>query len=67
MVPESFMPKWIAYLANVNPVNYAVEGVRTTLIGPFDMHTFAWSLGVTLAFAAVAFAWSVSAFNGLRE
>jgi ABC-2 type transport system permease protein len=67
MVPESFMPKWIAAVATVNPINYAVEAVRAALIGTVDTNALMIGLGVMVVFAAVALAWAVSSFNSLRD
>ncbi|TPW16781.1 MAG: antibiotic transport system permease protein [Halothiobacillaceae bacterium] len=68
MVPASFMPDWISKLAAVNPINYAVEAVRTTMIGgPFDGSIYFQGLLVVTLFAAATLYWAVSAFNGLRD
>jgi ABC-2 type transport system permease protein len=67
MVPESFMPKWIAAVATVNPINYAVEAVRAALIGTVNANALMTGLGVMVVFAAVSLAWAVSSFNSLRD
>lgn len=67
MVPESFMPDWISFLSTINPINYAVEAVRCTMIGPFDAADYFQGLIVVALFAAAALYWAVNAFNGLRD
>ncbi len=67
MVPENFMPQWISFIASINPINYAVEGVRGTMIGPLDTGYFFQGLIVVFIFAAAALTWAVHAFNGLRD
>lgn len=67
LMPKSFLPEWISYLAMANPINYAVEGVRAVLVGSPDMMLYFKGLGVTALFAAVALGWAVSAFNSLRD
>lgn len=67
LMPKSFLPEWINYLAMANPINYAVEGVRAVLVGNPDMMLYGKGLAVTALFAAVALGWAVSAFNSLRD
>jgi len=67
MVPQSFMPDWIAVISQFNPINYAVEAVRGTMVGELNASDFFIGLGVVGAFAAVSLMWAVSAFNGLRD
>jgi len=67
MVPKSFMPDWIAFISQINPINYAVEAVRGTMVGELNVADFFIGLGVVGTFAAVSLIWAVSAFNGLRD
>ncbi|VAW84251.1 ABC-type multidrug transport system, permease component [hydrothermal vent metagenome] len=67
MVPKSFMPDWIAFISQVNPINYAVEAVRGTMVGELNATDFFIGLGVVGTFAAVSLIWAVSVFNGLRD
>lgn len=67
MVPRSFMPDWIAHLSTINPINYAVEAVRTTVVGPLDMALLVKCTVIVAIFAAVTLGWAVKAFNGLRN
>lgn len=66
-VPTEFMPRWIQYIATVNPISYAVEGVRAIMTTPVDMTLFARDFAIILAFAMVTLAWAVSAFKALRD
>jgi len=67
MVPKNLMPDWISYLSTLNPINYAVEAVRTTMIGPLDWGLAIKCTAILLVFAGVTLGWAVSAFNGLRN
>lgn len=67
MVPKNFMPDWIAHLSTINPINYAVEAVRTTVVGPLDTALLMKCTVIVAVFAAVALGWAVNAFNGLRN
>ncbi len=67
MVPKDFMPEWIQYAAKVNPIDYAVSGVRAILIGTPDIGVFFTGLVVLLFFAAVTLGWAISAFKTLRD
>jgi ABC-2 type transport system permease protein len=67
MVPRAFMPDWIAYISTLNPINYAVEAVRSGVIGPFDAAVYFKSAVIVLIFAGATLAWAVSAFHRLRD
>jgi len=58
MFPMATGPKWILVLARINPMAYAVAGVRRALYGGTPPGAVATSpaleLGVTAAFAVVA-------------
>lgn len=66
-VPTEFMPKWIQYIATINPISYAVEGVRAIMTTPQDLMLFAKDFAIILVFAIVTLAWAVSAFKALRD
>lgn len=67
LVPKTFMPEWIQMVATVNPIDYAVGGVRAILIGTPDTEAFFMSLAVLLVFAIATLAWAISAFKALRD
>lgn len=67
LVPASFMPEWIQYVALANPVSHAVEAVRAVLAATPDYVAFGKGLAIVSVCAALALAWAVSAFNSLRD
>ncbi len=67
LVPKQFMPDWIQYISIINPITYAVEGVRAVLVGPPDFAIFAKGLALMLVFAGATLTWAVLAFNSLRD
>lgn len=67
LVPKQFMPDWIQYISIINPITYAVEGVRAVLVGPPDFAVFAKGLALMLVFAGATLTWAVLAFNSLRD
>lgn len=67
LVPKQFMPDWIQYISIINPITYAVEGVRAVLVGPPDWMVFAKGLALMTVFAGATLAWAVVAFNSLRD
>jgi ABC-2 type transport system permease protein len=66
LAPLSFMPKWLQWVASLNPLSYAIEPIRylyvhpdwslgsVVLIAPFGTITFGGALLVLLGFAIVA-------------
>lgn len=67
LVPKQFMPDWIQYVSLINPITYAVEGVRAVLVGPPDFAVYGKGLAIMLVFAGGTLAWAVTAFNALRD
>ncbi len=67
MVPQQFMPEWIATIAVVNPIEYAVSAVRAILTSNIDWSAFSTGFIVTLLFAIGTLYWAVSAFKTLRD
>ncbi len=67
LVPKQFMPDWIQYISIINPITYAVEGVRAVLVAPPDFAAYALGLGVMVVFAGATLTWAVLAFNALRD
>lgn len=67
LVPKQFMPDWIQYISIINPITYAVEGVRAVLVAPPDLGAYALGLGVMVVFAGATLTWAVLAFNALRD
>jgi len=67
LVPTSFMPDWIKYIAMINPVNYAVEAVRAVLISVPNASNYGSAVLVLTLFTAAAVWWAVAAFNSQRD
>ena len=67
LVPTSFMPDWIKYIAMVNPVNYAVEAARAVLISAPNGSNYASAMLFLTLFTAAALWWAVAAFNAQRD
>ncbi len=67
LVPKQFMPDWIQFISIINPITYAVEGVRAVLVAPPDLGAYALGLGVMVVFAGATLTWAVLAFNALRD
>lgn len=66
MVPESFLPPWMAYIATINPIHYAVEGVRDAMQGNWDS-ALGINILVVTAFAVGALIWSIQSFKRLKD
>lgn len=66
LAPLSFMPRWLQFVASLNPLSYAIEPIRylylhddwslgsVVMEAPFGSITFAGALLVLLGFATVA-------------
>ena len=67
LMPVTLMPEWIRLVARVNPIDYAVEGVRAMLFVPVDVGSYMLAVAVLLVFAAATLGWAISAFNSLRD
>lgn len=60
-IPQSFMPGWIKNLSVVNPVSYAVDGVRLGLNGEYSI-PFLFSFLMIFFFALGTMVWATSIF-----
>jgi ABC-2 type transport system permease protein len=67
LVPTAFMPDWIKFISKINPINYAVEAVRSVLVGSSDFSEFGFATLILALFTAAALWWAVTAFNTLRD
>ncbi len=66
LAPLSFMPGWLAWIASLNPMSYAIEAIRylylhsdwawssVVMNAPFGEVTMAGALGTLVGFCAVA-------------
>jgi ABC-2 type transport system permease protein len=59
LMPYDQMPGWLAFIARLNPVSYAIDGIRELQTGVFPTDTF---LGLA-AGAAIVLAVSVYVFR----
>jgi len=60
-IPQAMMPEWIKNLSVINPVSYAVDGVRMALKGDYSF-SFYFSFMMILFFAVATMAWATSIF-----
>jgi len=67
LVPASFMPDWIKYIATINPINYAVEAVRDVLVGTPNVAGYGTAALILGLFTVAAVWWAVAAFDSLRD
>jgi ABC-2 type transport system permease protein len=62
LFPVSILPDWLQFVAHLNPVSYALDGMRTALLGGAGFSALFYPLGVLLGFAAVLLPSSVLIF-----
>jgi ABC-2 type transport system permease protein len=65
-VPQGFMPEWIKDLTVINPVSYAVDGVRLALRGQF-FTPFLFSFFMIGCFAFFTMFWATRTFMRQQE
>jgi ABC-2 type transport system permease protein len=53
LFPAKLMPTWLQDVIKVNPVSYAIDGVRQMLIGAHGMNSLIVDFAVIIAFAVV--------------
>jgi ABC-2 type transport system permease protein len=53
LFPVDILPAWLQFVARLNPVTYALEAMRASLLGGASVFANARPLGVLLLFAAV--------------
>lgn len=54
---------WFRWIANVNPVSYLIEGLRSLAISGWDVQALALGFGCAFAVIGLAFAMSAAAFR----
>ena len=62
LFPVSILPDWLQIVSKINPVTYALGGMRTALLGHAPFSALYYPLGVLLGFAAILLPCSVWAF-----
>jgi ABC-2 type transport system permease protein len=63
LFPVSILPDWLQIVAKVNPVTYALAGMRTALLGNAPFSALYHPLGILLGFAAILLPGAVWAFG----
>ncbi|HEX9758185.1 MAG TPA: ABC transporter permease [Nitrospiria bacterium] len=67
LVPAEFLPSWIGVIASVNPIHYAVEGVRKVLVGDFTLQSLWLEHAVLLVFAVLTLVWATFIFMRRKD
>jgi len=62
LFPVSILPDWLQLVAHLNPVTYALDSMRASLLGGADIAALWQPLGILLLFAAVLLPLSMSVF-----
>ena len=63
LFPVSILPDWLQFFAYLNPVTYALDAMRASLIGGVGLASIAHSLLILLLFALVLLPSSMLAFS----
>ncbi|HZC65722.1 MAG TPA: ABC transporter permease, partial [Candidatus Dormibacteraeota bacterium] len=63
LFPVSILPDWLQIVARANPVTYALDGMRTALLGNAPFSALYHPLGILVAFAAILLPCSVWSFG----
>ena len=63
LFPVSILPNWLQFVAHLNPVTYALDGMRTALLGNAGFVALLYPLGVLLGFAVVLMPVSMLTFS----
>jgi ABC-2 type transport system permease protein len=63
LVPRSVMPVWMAWLALLNPMTYAIEGVRSLVLTGWDWPLLLKLMAVLLLFDVVCVTLGVRVFR----
>ncbi len=65
LFPISILPDWLQFVARLNPVTYALDAMRASLLGGAGVAALWRPLAVLLLFAAVLLPLSMSVFAWL--
>ena len=63
LFPVSILPNWLQFLARLNPVTYALDGMRAALLAGASFSALLYPLAVLLIFAAVLLPFSILIFS----
>jgi ABC-2 type transport system permease protein len=63
LFPVNILPEWLQFVAHLNPVTYALEAMRESLLDGVSVVAIARPLGILLAFAAILLPLSIVVFD----
>jgi ABC-2 type transport system permease protein len=63
LFPVSILPDWLQFIAKLNPITYALDGMRGALLDGASVTAIARSLLVLLLFGAILLPASMVAFS----
>jgi ABC-2 type transport system permease protein len=63
LFPVTILPEWLQFVARLNPVTYALEAMRASLLNAASIFEIARPLGILLLFAAVLLPISIVVFG----
>ena len=66
MMPSQMLPSWITTASDFNPVNYAVDAVRTMVVSGYDWSTIAPGIAFLLIFASLTIGFATTMFRFKR-
>jgi ABC-type multidrug transport system permease subunit len=62
LFPVSILPAWVLVFARLNPVTYALDAMRASLLGSIQLRDLLHPLGILLVFAAILLPLSMLTF-----
>lgn len=62
LFPVSILPEWLQFFARLNPITYALDAMRASLLGSIHLRDVLYPVGILLLFAAVLLPLSMLAF-----
>jgi ABC-2 type transport system permease protein len=62
LFPVSILPDWLQFLARLNPITYALDAMRASLLGSASLRGVLRPVGILLLFALVLLPLSMTAF-----
>ena len=62
LFPVSILPDWLQFLARLNPITYALDAMRASLLGSARLQDVLRPVGILLLFALVLLPLSMAAF-----
>jgi ABC-2 type transport system permease protein len=65
LYPLDNLPHWMQVLTHINPATYAVDGLRSVILGASSM-SYLSNLGIVLCFDVVLIAFGTWAFNRMK-